>query len=261
MKTKRICTTVLSSLTTLYSSLVIIISTMIGIGRDEKGSMSQPAKCILFIDDDQDLLSLMDLSLQGLGFRVLTAASGKQGLEILATQPVDLIVLDYRMPDMDGAVVARETRQIAPSTPIIMYSGALEQVPDGVLELVDEFVSKQEPISTLLYHIPRVALRARRAPRAFPRYSVQISFFVIDSDGLGDIVFCGESTDLSEGGIGGVLDGEVPAGKLVRLQLVLPDASIDTDAAVRHRLGQRHGFQFLHLTVREREAIRRSLPA
>jgi CheY-like chemotaxis protein len=220
-----------------------------------------PAKYILFIDDDEDLLSLMDLSLQGLGFKVLTAASGKKGLEIITTQPVDVIVLDYRMPDMDGGAVARETRQIAPSTPIIMYSGALEQVPDTILELVDEFVSKQEPISTLLYHIPRVVLRGQRARRAFPRYSTQVSFVVIDSHEPGDNIFRGESTDLSEGGIGGILDGELPPGTLVRLQLVLPDASIDTRAAVRHRIGQHHGFQFLQLTTTQREVIRRSLPA
>lgn len=126
-----------------------------------------PKKCILFIDDDEQLLSLLGLSLQGTGFRVLTASNGKTGLEIVSKQAVELVILDYRLPDMDGEAVARELRRSRPLMPIIMYSGALEKIPNRVLEMVDEFVSKQEPVSNLMHYIPLVVARADRPRRAF----------------------------------------------------------------------------------------------
>src|SRR6476620_9354651 len=118
--------------------------------------VTRSRKGILVIDDNEDMLSLLELSLQGFGFKVLIAASGQKGLAAIAAEQVDLVILDYRMPEMDGEAVAREIRRLNPHIPIIMYSAALEEIPGRVLELVDEFVSKQEPISSLVYYIPRV---------------------------------------------------------------------------------------------------------
>lgn len=224
-------------------------------------AMTVSRKSILFIDDNKDLLSLMQLSLQGKGFNVLIASNGPEGLHIIARQPVDLVIVDYKMPDMDGEAVTHAVRRMRPLMPIIMYSGALEDIPSRVLELVDEFISKQEPFTNLLYQIPRVVVRGDRPRRGSPRYRIRLPFVVWEGQattGRSEL-FHGESSDLGEGGMRGVLEGEVPVLETVRVHLVLPTTMLETRAAIRHRSGQSYGFQFLDLTAPQREAIKRSL--
>jgi CheY-like chemotaxis protein len=223
--------------------------------------MTQPAKRILLIDDNEDLLALLQLSLLKLGFEVVTAASGSKGLEILTDRQVDLVIVDYKMPDMDGGVVTQEIRRIQPLTPIMMYSAALEEVPAKVLELVDEFISKQEPFSNLVYHLAKVAVRPNRPRRALPRYPVRTSFLVIDEVPANAVSY-GESSDLSEGGMGGLLEQklDLPLQRVVLLRVTLSaENALTMRASLRYRAGARHGFQFLDLTAAQLRMIRSSL--
>ena len=55
-------------------------------------------------------------------YSVLTAGDGKAGLEIFTSQRVDLVILDYAMPEMNGYDVAVEMRRISPGIPILMLS-------------------------------------------------------------------------------------------------------------------------------------------
>jgi CheY-like chemotaxis protein len=224
--------------------------------------MAVTTQSILLIDDNQDLLSLLQLCLQRLGFQVLIANSGPKALAIMAREQVDVVVVDYKMPDMDGGQVAQEIRRVTPSMPILMYSGALEEPPNRVLELVDEFVSKQEPFSNLLHHIRNVPLRSQRRTRVLLRYPINLSFLVICDELRGGAVFYGESINMSEGGLGGILDEglEIPvdARVLLRLAIFSQDA-LTARASLRHRTGRRYGFQFVDLTAAQLQAIRASL--
>jgi len=65
-------------------------------------------KRVLVADDDVDLVDLLSMDLAHLGFEVLTAANGKEVLQILRDQKVDLVLLDVMMPYMDGYHVAFE---------------------------------------------------------------------------------------------------------------------------------------------------------
>jgi CheY-like chemotaxis protein len=221
---------------------------------------SSGKRCILLIDEDENLLSLLQHSLQQFGFEVLGAATGAQALDFISKRAVDLIILDYRLPDIDGEAIITAVRRATPFTPIMMYSAALEQIPARVLALVDEFVSKQEPISTLLYYVPRVSVKPQEPRRAFPRYPVHVPFAVVND--AGGVLFRGESNSLSEGGVGGFIDGQLPPGKLVRLQLKLTsDVSLHPRASVRYSIAAHHGFEFLDLTITQLQSIRRSLPS
>jgi len=104
---------------------------------------------ILCIDDNELLLECYKEFLQAFGFEVLTAACGRKGLELAALSPVDLVVLDYRMPEMDGSRVAAELRRIQPGKPIILLSGVVD-VPARTLELVDGVVPKGNMSGRLL---------------------------------------------------------------------------------------------------------------
>ena len=97
---------------------------------------------ILCIDDEQTGLLIRKMMLEAEGYRVLTALTGQQGLAAMASSQVDAVILDYQMPQMNGAEVARQIRQQWPNVPIVLLSGYPEDVPDGALDLVNAFVTK-----------------------------------------------------------------------------------------------------------------------
>jgi CheY-like chemotaxis protein len=102
---------------------------------------SHTAKTILFVDDELSLLKMRCLIFEALGYSVLTATCGEDGLKIFATYPVDAVVLDYLMPGMDGEETAHRIRKLRRDVPIILSSGCLA-VPKRVLEVVDAAVEK-----------------------------------------------------------------------------------------------------------------------
>ena len=97
---------------------------------------------ILCIDDDHTGLVIRKMLLETRGYSVLTADSGPKGLDALATNKVHAVILDYQMPTMNGAEVARSIRRQWPDLPGVMLSGYPEDVPDDALDLVNAFVTK-----------------------------------------------------------------------------------------------------------------------
>ena len=81
---------------------------------------------ILVVDDDSDVRAFLAESLEGLGCAVVPAASGAEGLEALRLNPPDLALIDYAMPGMNGADVAREARRLHPGLPIVFVTGYAE---------------------------------------------------------------------------------------------------------------------------------------
>jgi CheY-like chemotaxis protein len=104
---------------------------------------------LLCIDDNEDVLECEKSFLESFGYSVLTAASGGEGLELASKHSVDVVILDYFMPEMNGEEVAIEMRRLRPQAPIIMLSGAVD-VPEQVLKWVDAFIAKDCMASQLL---------------------------------------------------------------------------------------------------------------
>src|SRR5215467_963144 len=109
--------------------------------------MSKPL--ILCADDASSFLLAWKTLLEDNGFRVLTAIDGKEALQLYLSHPIDLVLLDYHMPGMNGAETAEHMRAAKPDIPIALLS-AEDWVPESVLEAVDAFISKGEPTSRLL---------------------------------------------------------------------------------------------------------------
>ncbi len=97
---------------------------------------------LLCIDDQVEYLSVRKVFLESVGYRVATASSGMDGLLFVRRYPVDAIVLDYRMPDMDGGTVAREIRRTNHQVPIILLSGYAGEIPPEVQRTVTTVVPK-----------------------------------------------------------------------------------------------------------------------
>jgi CheY-like chemotaxis protein len=104
---------------------------------------------VLCIDDDQDLLECERAFLELFGYTVLTAPSGGKGLELASTHSVDVVVVDYFMPEMNGKEVAIEIRRLRPQVSIIMLSGARD-LPEQASKWIDAFIAKDRLASQLL---------------------------------------------------------------------------------------------------------------
>ncbi len=124
------------------------------------------AGVILCIDDNEDVLECEKLFLESFGYTVLTAPGGGRGLELAAAYPVDVVIVDYLMPEMNGQAVVLEMRRRSPETPIIMLSGELD-IPEQVLEGVDAFVLKDRLSSHLVPTIAQLQGRGAAPPHLF----------------------------------------------------------------------------------------------
>lgn len=94
--------------------------------------MSQVPAAILCIDDEEPALALRRIVLEKAGYRVFTALTGKEGIEIFRYQPIDAVILDYWMADMDGLEVAAELKRLNARIPIIMLSGYTSILDEGL---------------------------------------------------------------------------------------------------------------------------------
>jgi CheY-like chemotaxis protein len=105
--------------------------------------MRETPAAILCIDDEEPALILRRLVLENAGYRVFTALTGKQGIELFRHQPIEVVILDYWMADMDGLDVAEQLKALSPKTPIIMLSGYTSILDEG-LGRVDLWLRKGE---------------------------------------------------------------------------------------------------------------------
>lgn len=122
------------------------------------------SKNILVVDDDPHILEVIRFALEKTGMRVVTATDGVQALQLLAEQPVDFIVLDINMPEMDGLECCREIRKTR-DTPILFLTSRDEEI-DRVLGLEiggDDYVTKPFSPRELVARIGVILKRARSA--------------------------------------------------------------------------------------------------
>jgi DNA-binding response OmpR family regulator len=121
---------------------------------------------ILVVDDEPAVTGLLAYNLRKANYTVLTAADGRQALEIARQAQPDLILLDLMLPD--GLEVCRELRKTS-DVPIIMITARAEEIDRVVgLELgADDYVSKPFSVRELLARIKAVLRRtAQPEPRA-----------------------------------------------------------------------------------------------
>ncbi len=120
------------------------------------------SKTILIVDDDPHILEVIRFALEKAGMRVITATDGARTLQLLATHPIDLIVLDINMPEMDGLECCREIRK-TDNTPILFLSSRDDEI-DRILGLEiggDDYVTKPFSPRELVARIGVILKRAR----------------------------------------------------------------------------------------------------
>lgn len=85
--------------------------------------MFKTPSIILLVDDEADFVEMLSLRLKESGETVLTAHSGSQCLEILEKTEIDVIILDVKMPGMDGIETLQEIKKRHPLIEVIMLTG------------------------------------------------------------------------------------------------------------------------------------------
>ncbi len=90
------------------------------------------AKTVLIIDDDSDFVRAIQALLESSGYKVLSAANGRDGLQLAKTTQPDLVLLDVMMSERtEGFFVLQEMRRVAAlsSTPVIVMSSIYSDIP------------------------------------------------------------------------------------------------------------------------------------
>ena len=114
---------------------------------------------LLFIEDDRDIRAALRLALEDEGYKVLESPDGQSGLKTFASENVDLVLLDLRLPDMSGFDVCRELRSKS-LVPIIMVTAQTDthDLVAGLEAGADDYVTKPVVAKELAARI-RAALR------------------------------------------------------------------------------------------------------
>ena len=81
---------------------------------------------VLIVDDDRALCRSLQIQLEGEGHEVRTSHSGNDGLTVLSGWQPDLLLVDLRLPDLDGLSVLKKVVMLAPGLPVVMITGEME---------------------------------------------------------------------------------------------------------------------------------------
>ena len=114
-----------------------------------------PVYTILVVDDDQALLDLAPEVLAKPGYLVATAESGYEAIRILADRHVDLMVIDVRMPGIDGFELARQARLMRPRMRVLFMSGHAGELRRGEVPPFGVLLEKPVRPAELLAAIQR----------------------------------------------------------------------------------------------------------
>ncbi len=82
-----------------------------------------PSQTVLIVDDEKNILLTLNQALQLEGYKTELAAGGQLAIDVLGARPVDAVVMDVKMPDLDGITVLEKIRAMRPDLPVIMMSG------------------------------------------------------------------------------------------------------------------------------------------
>lgn len=121
--------------------------------------MEKTGATILCVDDEENQLVLRKLVLEREGYRVLTASSAAGAIEMIRSEPIDLVIVDYYMPGMNGLALARQLRE-SRKVPIVVLS-AFAELPGEAIGTADTWITKGISSSELVAKLEELLSRAK----------------------------------------------------------------------------------------------------
>jgi len=110
---------------------------------------------VLLVDDEREFLDTLIKRLRKRGLNITGVSSGEEALKALNEIPVDVVILDVRMPGMDGIQTLREIKKVSPMVEVIMLTGHanLEVAIEGMELGAFDYLMKPMDIDELLYKL------------------------------------------------------------------------------------------------------------
>lgn len=107
---------------------------------------------VLLVDDEERFTSTLSKRLTERGLNVLTASSGMQAVQLVEEHSFDVIILDVKMPGMDGVETLREVKKIQPLAEVIMLTGhaSVDSAIEGIRFGAYEYLMKPCEIEELM---------------------------------------------------------------------------------------------------------------
>jgi len=124
---------------------------------------------VLIVDDERNIQVMLSLALRGESLAVDTASGGREALEKIAAQPVDLVLMDVRMPDLDGLTVLRRARETRPGLPVVIMSGhgtfdtVREAFKLGAVDYLEKPIEKEKLLVAVRNALSRQTLERENA--------------------------------------------------------------------------------------------------
>ena len=111
-----------------------------------------PGARILIVDDERALRRTLAIKFRHMGYRITEAGSGHEALEHIGRQNFDLVILDLKMPGMDGAEVLQTARPLVPDTVFIILTayGTLDSAIAGIRHGAFDYLLKPSPIEDIV---------------------------------------------------------------------------------------------------------------
>jgi DNA-binding NtrC family response regulator len=116
---------------------------------------------ILVVEDELTQRTLLEGLLKKEGYKAMGAGDGKSALELVQNGPFEIILLDYKLPDMDGLAILKKVKEINPEIEVIMITafGSIEHAVSALKAGAFEYLTKPIDLDDLLFKIKKVRER------------------------------------------------------------------------------------------------------
>ncbi len=142
--------------------------------------------CVLVVDDERDLLSLLDFNLRAAGFETVLATTGEEALAHLRRRVPDLVLLDLMLPDVSGTEICRQVKGDVRTrhVPVVMLTARGDELDRVVgFELgADDYVTKPFSVRELVLRVKAVLRRAGGGGRGAERPPAAVGPIRVDVD-------------------------------------------------------------------------------
>jgi DNA-binding response OmpR family regulator len=116
---------------------------------------------ILLVDDDESELLFVRLELEEEGYKVITATNGRDALEKVKIEEIDLVVLDIQMPDIDGIEALSKILTIDKTIPVILHTAYSSFKDNFMTWTADDYVIKSSDLTELKNKIKELLVKKR----------------------------------------------------------------------------------------------------
>ena len=151
---------------------------------------------VLFVEDEADLTLIVADTLRGLGYDVVTAADGVEGLDRYRSEGADIIVADVMMPRMDGFTMAKEIRKMSPEVPLLFLTAksTIDDVEEGFEIGANDYLKKPFELRELIVRIKSLLKRYGANRQEDVKYQIGAYTFNVTTQ---TISYEDKSTELS----------------------------------------------------------------